>query len=64
MMRIMCAYVWNAMVWHNVMRSCMNEYTYMVGQYEFSDSHKARMVSLPRGLCRVKVKGFRSFISV
>jgi len=51
MMRIMCAYVWNGMMWHHVMGCCINEYTYVVGQYEFSDSCKAMMVSLPRGLC-------------
>jgi len=64
MMRIICAYVWNGMMWHDVMRYCMNEYTYVVGQYEFSDSHKAKMVSLPIGLCGVRVKGFRSFVSL
>jgi len=64
MMRIMCAYVWNGIMWHDVMRFCMNEYTYVVGQYEFSDNRKARMILLPKGLCRVRVKGFRSSVSL
>jgi len=42
----------------------MNEYTYVVGQYEFFDSCKARMIYLPRGLCWVKAKGFRSLVSL
>jgi len=31
-------------------------------QYEFSNNYKARMVLLPKGLCRVRVQGFRSTI--
>jgi len=29
-----------------------------------SDSCKAKIVSLPRGLCQVRVKGFRYFVSL
>jgi len=64
MMRIIWAYVWNGMIWHDVMRGFMNEYTYGVGQYGFSDSCKAMMVLLPKGFCRVKVKGFRFSVSL
>jgi len=38
--------------------------TYVMRQYELCDSYKVRMVSLPRGLCRVRVKGFHSFVSL
>jgi len=36
------------MILDDVMRCCMNEYTSTVGQYEFFDSCKARMVLLPQ----------------
>jgi len=42
----------------HVMRCCIYVYKYLMEQYEFSNSCKARMVILPRGLCLVKVKGF------
>jgi len=41
-----------------VMRRCMYVYKYVMGQYEFSDNCKSRMVLLPKRLCRVRVKGF------
>jgi len=41
-----------------VMRSCMYVYTYVMGQNEFSNNCKAKMVLLPRGLYRVRVKWF------
>jgi len=64
MMIIMSSYGWNGMMLHDVMRCCMNEYTYVVEQYEFSNSRKVRRVLLPRGLCLVRVIGFRSFVSL
>jgi len=51
MMRIIYTDVWNGMMWHDAMRCCMNEYTYVGGEYEFFASHKARIVVLLRGLC-------------
>jgi len=38
--------------------------TYVMRQYELSNSYKVMMVSLPIGLYRVRVKGFRSFVSI
>jgi len=35
----------------HVMSYDMHVYTYLVGQYEFSDSRKVRMILLLRGLC-------------
>jgi len=50
--------------WHDVMRCGMNEFAYVLRQYELYDSCKAMMVSLPRGLCWVRVKRFHSFVSL
>jgi len=46
-----------------VIRYDMYRCTYVMRQYEF-DSCKSRRISLPRGLCRVRVKGFHSFVSL
>jgi len=35
----------------HVMSYGMHVYTYMMGQYEFSNNHKARMTLLLIGLC-------------
>jgi len=48
----------------HVLRYDMYGCTYVMRQYELFDSCKARMVSLPRGLCWVRVKGFRSLVSL
>jgi len=46
------------------MRCCIYVYTYVIRQYEFSNNYKAKMVLLPRGICRIRVKGFLSAISL
>jgi len=57
-------YMYICMGWYDVMRCGMNECAYVLRKYELSDSCKAKMVSLPNGLCQVRVKGFRSFVSL
>jgi len=57
-------YMYICMGWYDVMRYGMNECAYVLRQYELSDSCKAKMISLPRGLCQVRVKGFCSFVSL
>jgi len=47
-----------------VMRYDMYGCTYVMIKYELFDSCKANMISLPRGLCRVRVKVFCSFVSL
>jgi len=48
----------------HVMSYGMHMYTYVREQYKFIGNLKAKMVLLPRGLCRVRVKGFRFAISL
>jgi len=61
---IWCNYMMSWCMFDLVMRCCMYVYTYVMGQYEFSDNCKARMVLLPKGLYRVRVNEFFSTISL
>jgi len=70
----MCIKVLCVMIWWNCMMNWgmfdhvrsydMYMCTYVMRQYEFSDSCKARMIPLSRGLCWVRVKCFLLAISL
>ena len=48
----------------HVLRNDMYGCTYVMRHYELFNNCKAMMVSLPRGLCRVRIKGFHSLVSL